>query len=87
MYGEYFVYHENDYKLFCDKIKEWQERYFKKFNVEHYASMKKSNMFDNIFDFLKDQLIDNNDLIGFSEKLIADLKKTLKLYNYNLHNK
>ena len=86
MYGEYFVYHEDDYKLFCDRIKSWQERYLQKFNEEYYASMKKSNMFNHMFDLLKDKIIDDNDLIGFSEKLVADLKETLRLHNYNLHN-
>ena len=80
MYGEYFLYEESDCELFYSKVEEWQQRSGK------LVSMRKSSIFDNIFMFLKDGVIDFQELEGFSERLIADLKKLLKVYNYNMYN-
>ncbi len=80
MYGEYFLYEESDWELFYTKVKEWQER------SGILVSMRKSSMFDNIFTFLKDGAITLEDLNGFSEKLINDLKELLKVYNHNMYN-
>lgn len=92
MYNEYFLYDEKDYEIFTERINEWKDRLIKKLLLENnnpdvYFSMKKSNMFDNIFTLLKDNIIDESDLIGFSEKLLNDLKEMVRIYNHNMYNK
>jgi hypothetical protein len=80
MYGEYFLYEESDWELFRSKVEEWQKR------SNTLVSMRKSSMFDNIFTFLTNGTISLEDLDGFSEKLVSDLKELLKIYNYNMNN-
>ena len=80
MYGEYFLYEESDWELFRSKVEEWQKR------SNTLVSMRKSSMFDNIFTFLTNGTISLEDLDGFGEKLVSDLKELLKIYNYNMNN-
>lgn len=80
----YFMYEEIDWQIYLSKLADWEE---KRNKPELKLPRRKPNMFDNIFTLLQENVIDFSDINCFSEKLVNDLKETLRAYNHNMYNK